>query len=74
MALDAAGMRQAVAWELAVRNVRRLEAGEAEALLRRETACEGVRDVKARAPAAAPLPRPLRAGPPAVLVLSSDIP
>jgi len=54
VALDAAGMRQAVAWELAVRNVRRLEAGEAEALLRRETACVGVRDVKARAPAAAP--------------------
>jgi hypothetical protein len=62
VALDAAGMRQAVAWELAVRNVRRLEAGEAEALLRRETACEGVRDVKARAPAAAPPAAPAPRG------------
>ncbi len=51
--LDAAGMRQAIAWELALRNVKRLEAAEAEALLRRETQCEAVRDVKVR-PAAAP--------------------
>ncbi|KAK9839266.1 hypothetical protein WJX81_004770 [Elliptochloris bilobata] len=46
--LDAAGMRQAIAWELALRNVKRLEAAEAEALLRRETQCEAVRDVKVR--------------------------
>ena len=46
MALDPAGMRQAIAWELALRNVKRLEAAEAEALLRKETACEAVRDVK----------------------------
>ena len=46
--LDAAGMRQAIAWELALRNVKRLEAAEAEVLLRRETQCEAVRDVKVR--------------------------
>ena len=50
--LDAAGMRQSIAWELALRNVKRIEAGEAEALLRRETQCEAVRDVRVR-PAAA---------------------
>lgn len=46
--LDVAGMRQSIAWELALRNVKRLEASEAEVLLRRETQCEAVRDVKVR--------------------------
>lgn len=46
--LDAAGMRQSIAWELALRNVKRREAAEAEALLRRETQCEAVRDVRVR--------------------------
>ena len=46
--LDAAGMRQSIAWELALRNVKRIEAAEAEALLRRETQCEAVRDVRVR--------------------------
>ena len=46
--LDAAGMRQSIAWELALRNVKRIEASEAEALLRRETQCEAVRDVRVR--------------------------
>ncbi|KAK9814057.1 hypothetical protein WJX72_000065 [[Myrmecia] bisecta] len=46
--LDAPAMRQAIAWEFALRNIRTNEAAEAERALKRETGAELVRDVQVR--------------------------
>ncbi len=46
--LDPPSMRQAIGWSFAMRNIRRMEAGEAEQALLKSTGAESVRDVKVR--------------------------
>ena len=41
-------MRQAIGWSFALRNIRRMEAEEAEQALLKSTGAESVRDVKVR--------------------------